>query len=76
MYLQKELHCVTGDDDVDQSHPQLVASFMTFSGSVKSMNRYTMRTQPGAPSRAAFKESVDMLVLAALNGDPANICWS
>ena len=61
MYLRKELHRVTGDD-VDQSHPQLVASFMTVSGSVKSMSRYTMRTQSGTWSRAAFKEPVDILL--------------
>lgn len=45
------------------------APFVTSSGSVKSISRYTMRTQSGALSRAASKEPVDMLVLAALNGE-------
>ena len=49
---------------------------MTFSGNVKSMTRYTMRTQPGALSRAAFEEPLDMLVLAALNGERDDLSGS
>ena len=41
---------------------------MIFPGNVKSMGRYTMTTQPGALSRAAFEEPVDMLVSTALSG--------
>ena len=72
MHLWKELYRVT-DDNFNQSHHWLVASFMTFSGNVNSMSQYTMRTQPGALSRAAFEEPVDMLVLAALNGERDNL---
>ena len=68
MYLQRELHKVTGEG-VSIAHTQLVASFMTFQGSVKSMTRYTMRNQSGALCRAAFEEPVDMLVSAAINGE-------
>ena len=68
MYIQNELHKVTGDD-VSVAHTQLVASVMTFQGSVKSMIRYTMRNQGGALSRAAFEEPVDMLVTTAVNGE-------
>ena len=42
MYIQNELHTVTGDD-VNVAHTQLVASFKTFQGFVKSMTRYTIR---------------------------------
>ena len=41
---------------------------MIFPGNVKSMGQYTMTTQPGALSRAAFEEPVDMLVSTALSG--------
>ena len=72
MYLQNELHKVTGDG-VSIAHTQLAASFMTLQRTVKYMTRYTMRNQGGALSRAAFKEPVDMLVVAAINREVDDI---
>ena len=55
------------------AHTQLVASFMAFHGTIKSISRYTMRNQSRALSRTVFEESVDMPVAAAINGEVGDL---
>jgi DNA-directed RNA polymerase beta' subunit len=63
-YLIEEFsHIMEG---VNKCHILLLAERMTFSGSIASISRYTMRKDESGPmSRASFEESVDNFLKAA-----------
>jgi DNA-directed RNA polymerase beta' subunit len=51
-------------------HTKLLVERMTFSGTISSISRYTMRKDEAGPmGKASFEESVDNFLKAAANGD-------
>lgn len=52
------------------SHTKLLVERMTYSGTISSISRYTMRKDEAGPiCKASFEESVDNFLKAAANGD-------
>jgi len=52
-------------DGINLCHPTLLADRMTFSGSIESISRYTMRSESEVLLRASFEESMDNFLNAA-----------
>ncbi|BCB67528.1 DNA-directed RNA polymerase II largest subunit [Lymphocystis disease virus 2] len=57
-------------DDIYPEHVELLVDQMTYKGKPMPIDRYTMRTHKVGPlSRAAFEESLDILINSAVNGE-------
>jgi DNA-directed RNA polymerase beta' subunit len=63
LYLISEF--LTIMDGVNNCHPTLLANRMTFSGTVESVSRYTMRKEPQVLLRASFEETMDNFISAS-----------
>lgn len=62
-FLNQELSkIVTG---VDSCHIKLLVDRMTFSGTICSITRYTMRNEEGPMGKASFEESMETFIKAA-----------
>jgi DNA-directed RNA polymerase beta' subunit len=60
--------------DTDRCHSLLLVDRMTFSGSIDSISRYTMRKDTsGALSKCTFEESLDIITKAATNSEEDNM---
>lgn len=70
-YLIQELSEIM--DGVNQCHPMLLADRMTFSGTVESISRYTMRHDPEPFLRASFEETMDNFTNAAFFSEESKI---
>ncbi|AOC55245.1 DNA-dependent RNA polymerase a subunit [Lymphocystis disease virus 3] len=57
-------------EDIYPEHIELLVDQMTYKGKPMPIDRYTMRTHKVGPlSRAAFEESLDILINSAVNGE-------
>ncbi|QHR78434.1 DNA-dependent RNA polymerase a subunit [Lymphocystis disease virus 4] len=57
-------------DDIYPEHVELLVDQMTYKGKPMPIDRYTMRTHKVGPlSRAAFEESLDILINSAVSGE-------
>jgi DNA-directed RNA polymerase beta' subunit len=60
--------------DTDRCHSLLLVDRMTFSGSIDSISRYTMRKDTsGALSKCTFEESLDIITKAATSSEEDNM---
>ena len=60
--------CLDIMESINICHVKLLAERMTFSGTISSISRYTMRTDDSGPmSKASFEESTDNFLRAAYN---------
>ena len=54
---------------INQCHIDLLVDKITYTGSISSISRYTMRTEDSGPlSRSTFEESIDILLKAGFYG--------
>ena len=66
-YLTEEFHDILG---ISSCHISVLVNRMTFSGTISSISRYTMRKEKiGTISKSSFEETVDQFVRAASNGE-------
>jgi DNA-directed RNA polymerase subunit A" len=66
-FLNQELSkIITG---VDKCHIKLLVDRMTFSGTICSITRYTMRNEEGPLGKASFEESMETFIKAAKFGE-------
>lgn len=57
-------------EGIAMCHTKLLVERMTYSGTISSISRYTMRKDEAGPmGKASFEESVDNFLKAASNGD-------
>jgi DNA-directed RNA polymerase beta' subunit len=60
-------------EGINVCHTKLLVERMTFSGTISSISRYTMRKDESGPlCRASFEESVDNFIKAAIVGEVEN----
>jgi len=56
--------------DISPCHIKLLVDKMTYTGTISSISRYTLRKDESGPiSKASFEESVDLFLKAAFAGD-------
>lgn len=61
-----ELACSTMDG-INTCHPKILVDKMTYSGTISSISRYSMRHEESGPlGKASFEETVDVLTAAGL----------
>jgi DNA-directed RNA polymerase subunit A" len=57
-------------DGINICHTKLLVERMTYSGTISSISRYTMRKEEAGPmGKASFEETMDNFLKAAANGD-------
>jgi len=57
-------------DGINVCHTKLLVEKMTFTGSISSISRYTLRKDECGPlSKASFEESVEHMIKSGFNGD-------
>jgi DNA-directed RNA polymerase beta' subunit len=57
-------------EGINTCHIKLLVEKMTFTGTISSISRYTLRKDESGPlSKASFEESVDHMVKSAFAGD-------
>jgi DNA-directed RNA polymerase beta' subunit len=57
-------------EGINKCHSMLLVDRMTFSGTIDSISRYTMRREESGPmGKASFEETTDNFLKAAINGD-------
>jgi DNA-directed RNA polymerase beta' subunit len=57
-------------EGINMCHIKLLVEKMTFTGTISSISRYTLRKDESGPlSKASFEESVDHMVKSAFAGD-------
>jgi DNA-directed RNA polymerase beta' subunit len=57
-------------EGINDCHPRLLVEKMTFSGTISSISRYTMRKEEAGPmGKASFEETMDNFIKAASCGD-------
>jgi DNA-directed RNA polymerase beta' subunit len=62
--------CLSIMEGINKCHTRLLVDRMTFSGTISSISRYTMRNDESGPmSRASFEETTDNFLKAASRGE-------
>jgi DNA-directed RNA polymerase beta' subunit len=57
-------------EGIDEAHIKLLADRMTYTGTISSISRYTLRKEESGPmSKASFEETMDNFLNAAAHGD-------
>jgi DNA-directed RNA polymerase beta' subunit len=70
-YIFEEL--VTIMPSISTHHSKFLVDYMTKTGMITSISRYTMRSEgSGALSKASFEETLDNLMNAGLHGETEN----
>lgn len=68
MFLLSEFESIM--EGINMCHIKLLVEKMTFTGTISSISRYTLRKDESGPlSKASFEESVDHMVKSAFAGD-------
>lgn len=67
-FLINEFICIMGE--INPCHVKLLVDKMTYTGTISSISRYTLRKDESGPiSKASFEESVDLFLKAGFAGD-------